>query len=76
VTLDLGNIVETTNGESVELSTERSSNTLSDARFTDTRRTAQTDDLSFHTAPQFADCEELQDTVFDVFQTIVIVVED
>jgi len=67
MTLDLGNIVQTTDGESVELSPKSPSDTLSDTRFTHTWRTAQTDNFSLDASTQLADSEEFENTVLHVF---------
>ena len=76
MTLDLRDIRQTSHREPEELPVECTSDRLADGSFTDTRRTSKTDDFAFDSTPKLADSEELQDTVLDVLQTIVVLIKN
>jgi hypothetical protein len=76
VAFDLRDVVQSSYRESVELSTQSSGDTLSDTGLTHTRRAAETDDLSLDASAKFSDSQELENSVFDVFQAVMVVIED
>lgn len=74
--LDLGHIRQTANRESEELSVQRTRDGLSYARLPNTWWTNETDDLTLDGAAELAHSEKLEDAVFDVRESVVILVED
>jgi hypothetical protein len=59
----------------VELPVQSSRYTLSNTSLSNTGRTDHTYDLSFYRPPQLADRQELEDSVLDILETIMILVE-
>ena len=76
MTLDLRDVCKPSNGETEELSVERTSNRLADGRLANTRRTNKTNDLAFHGPAKLANCEEFKNTILDVLQPVMILVKD
>ena len=76
MTLDLGNIGQTSNRESIELSIQSPCDRFPDTGLSDTWRSDHTDDLSLDSASKFTDGQELQDSVLDILETIMILIED
>ncbi len=76
MSLDLCNVRQTANRETEELPVERASDRLANGRFSHTRRTNETDDLAFHRATELANREELEDTILDILQAVMILVKD
>jgi hypothetical protein len=76
VSLDLRDIRQTTHREPEEFPVKSARNRLSDGGLSHTGRTDKADDLALDSPAQFADGEELQYTIFDVLETIVVFVQD
>ena len=76
VTLDLRDICQTTDRETEELPIERASDRLANGRLSHARRTNETDDLAFDRTAELANREELEDTILDVLETVVILVKN
>ena len=76
MTLDLGNISQTTDGESEKLSLQSTGNRFSDRRLSNTGGTNETDDLAFDGSTKLSDGEELQNPVLDILQTVVVLIQD
>ena len=76
VTLDLRNIRQTSHREPEELPVKCASDRLADGGFANTRGTCKTDDFAFDGTPKLADSEELQDTVLNVLQAVVVLIKN
>ena len=76
MTLDLGDIGQTTNRESEELSLQGSSDRFPDRCLSNTRGANETDDLAFHSSAKLSDGQELQNPVLDILQSVVVLVQD
>ena len=74
--LDLGNISQTADRESEELSLQSTGNRFSDRRLSNPRGTNETYDLAFNGSTKLSDCQELQNPVLDILQTVVVLVQD
>ena len=76
MTLDLRHVRQATNREAEELPVESPSDRLANRRLSDTWGTDETDDLALNRTAELADSKELQDSVLDVLQPVVVLVED
>lgn len=74
MTLDFGDISQTTDRESVKLSSERSRNGFANTRFTHSGGTDQANDFALDGTPELANGQELEYTVLDVFEAVVVLV--
>lgn len=74
--LNLRHVRQPTDRKSEELAVERARDGLSDGGFADTGRTGETDDFALDCAAQLAYSKEFEDALLDVFQPVVVVVED
>lgn len=75
MTLDLRHIRQTTNGEPEELTIESACDRFADGGLSNTRRTSETDDLAFDGPAKLANSEEFEDTLFDIFEAVMVVIE-
>lgn len=75
MTLDLGDIGQTSNRESVELPVQSPRDRFPDTSLSDTWRSDHTDDLSLDSTSEFTDGQELQNSVLDILETVVILIE-
>lgn len=73
---NLSDVRQTSDREAEELSIQSSSDGFPDRRLSDTRWTHEADDLAFNCASEFTYRQKFQDSILDVFEAIVIVVED
>ena len=76
VTLDLRDICETAYREPEELPDQSASNGLSNGGLANTRGADQANDLALYGPPKLADREELQDTVLDILETVMVLIEN
>ena len=76
MTADFGLVVNAAQTDALELASERARNALADARFSDARRTVQAQYGRFEVVAQGENREVFDDPIFDVFQTVVVGVED
>ena len=76
MTTDLGFIPHTTQAQAHIFAPKALGDGTSDTGLTHTRRACQTDDLCLDVRRQFAHSQDLQNTVLDLFQTIVVPVQD
>ena len=58
------------------MSVEGARDRLADRRFADTGRSNEADDLAFDCSAEFTYREEFENSVLDVFQAIMILIED
>ena len=75
MTFDLRHIIRSTHRELAVLSSQCACNALRYRRFTSARRTHEAKHFSRDVALQLSHCNELQNAVFDVFQSIVIIIQ-
>lgn len=66
VSFNFSNVCQTTDRESEELAIQGSRNTFSNASFTHSRRSNETNNLSFDRSTKFTNGEELKDAIFDI----------
>lgn len=76
MSLDLRHISQPPHTDPVELPLERSGDGFGDARLSDSRRSNEADDLSLDGSTKLSDGEELEDSILDGLETVVIRVED
>ena len=76
MTFDFGDIRQSTDRETEELPVKRASDRLANGRLSHARRTNETDDLAFDRTAELANREELEDTILDVLETVVILVKN
>lgn len=76
MSLDLRHVRQPTDRKPEKLAVERARDGLSDGGFADTWGAGETDDFALDCAAQLAYSKELEDTLLDVFQAVVVVVED
>ena len=76
VTLDLGDVGQTTDRKPEELPLQGSGDRLSNRRLSNTRRTNETYDLAFHGSAKLSDSQELQNSVLNVLQSVVVLIQD
>ncbi|RUS20284.1 hypothetical protein BC937DRAFT_95547 [Endogone sp. FLAS-F59071] len=76
VPLDLGHVCQAANAESIKLAVERASNALADGSLTNARRTNQTEDFALNGAAKLAHGDELENTLLDILQAVVILVKN
>ncbi|KAI6759228.1 hypothetical protein HG530_009908 [Fusarium avenaceum] len=74
VTLDLSNIRETTDTESVVLAVQSTGNRLSNTCLTHARRSDKAKNFAFNSTSEFANSDELQNTVLDILKAVMILV--
>jgi len=76
MSLDLRHIPQPTHTDPVELPLQRSSDGLGDAGLSDSRRSDEADDLALNGSTEFPDGEELEDSILDGLETVMVGVED
>lgn len=76
VPLDLRNIRQAADRETEELPVERASDRLANRCLSHTRRADETNDLAFDCSAELANCEELEDTVLDILETVMVLIEN
>jgi hypothetical protein len=74
--LNLSHIRQPSHREPEELAVERPRDRFANRGLAHTWRTHQADDLALDGAAQFADGEKLEDAILDVFEAVVVLVED
>lgn len=74
--LDLSYIRQTTNREAEELSVKRTGNRFADRCLANARRPNKADDFALDCSPKLTHCEELQYAVFNVFEAIMVFIEN
>lgn len=72
VTLDLGNICQASNREPEELPFQGPGNRLPNRCLSNARRSDETDNLALHSSAKLSDCQELQNPVLDILQSIMV----
>ena len=76
MSLDLCDIRQTTNREAEELPVKCTSNRFANGRLANTRRSSEANNLALNGATQFAYGQKLENTILDILQAIVVLVED
>ena len=69
-------VCQATDGEAEELPVQSTSDRLANGRLANTRRTDKADDLAFDCTAELANSEELQNTILDVLETVVVLIKD
>src|SRR5690606_32238765 len=76
VTLDFSNVGKTSDTESVKLAVKSASYRFSNRSLSDTGWSDKAKDLALYATAKLSDSNELKDPVFDIFETVVILIED
>lgn len=76
MSLDLGDIVNTSDGEAEESPVQRSCDGFPDAGFTNSRWTNEAEDLARHTSREFTNGDEFENPLFHIVETKMILIEN
>lgn len=76
MSFNLSDVSQAAHGEPEELSVKGAGDRLANRGLPDTRRAYEADDLAFDRPAKLADCQELQNAVFHVFQAIMVFIEN
>jgi hypothetical protein len=76
MTFDFGHICQATNREPEELTVQSPCNGLANGSLANSRWTHEANDLSLYCSPKLSYSKELQNTIFDVFESVMIFIEN